>query len=347
MIYHKLGNTDINVSMICLGTMTWGEQNTQPEAFEQMDYALEEGVNFFDTAELYPVPPDAKTYTHTETILGNWLKDRKTRHKIFLASKIAGRSEALNWIRKGKNKFDGKNLTEALEGSLKRLSTDYLDLYQLHWPNRKTNYFGKLGYVHKNDPDEILIEETLGVLNKFLKEGKIRHYGLSNDTAWGIMNCIKKSDELSMPHPVSVQNPYNLLNRSYEVNNAEVSMREQIGLLAYSPLGFGVLSGKYLDGKHPTGSRMDVFSGHFNRYNSNPSSSATSKYIKVARKYHLSPAQMALSFVNSRPFVTSTIIGATSLNQLKENINSIKIKLSDETIKAIDSIHAEISNPAP
>jgi len=347
MIYNKLGSTDLDVSLICLGTMNWGEQNTQEEAFEQMDYALQSGINFFDTAELYPVPPKKETFAKTETILGNWFKSRNTRNKIILSTKIAGRSSNLEWIRGGKNKFDEKNITEAIEGSLKRLGTDYIDLYQLHWPNRKTNYFGNLGFTYEADPEEILIEDTLAILNKLLEQGKIRHYGLSNETAWGIMNCINKANELSMPLPVSIQNPYNLLNRSYEVGIAEISIREGSRLLAYSPMGFGVLSGKYLKGQKPVGSRLVVAAGHFNRYNSNAATSATNKYVKVAEKNNLSPAQMALSFVNTRPFVTSNIIGASNMDQLKENIGSIDVILSEEILKDINAIHADISNPAP
>jgi aryl-alcohol dehydrogenase-like predicted oxidoreductase len=338
------------VSQISLGTMTWGEQNTQEEAFEQMDYALEHGVQFFDTAELYPVPPKEDTYTKTETIIGNWFRATQKREQVVLASKVAGPHPNMYWIREGRNKFDKSNIIQALEGSLSRLQTDYIDLYQLHWPNRATNFFGRLGYTYPNSGQELLevsYQETLLTIQKLLQEGKIRYYGLSNETPWGMMTCFKIADELGMPRPISVQNPYSLLCRAYEIGNAEVSHREGIGLLAYSPLGFGVLSGKYLKGQKPKGSRLDVFSGHFGRYSSNPATSATNDYVRIAKKHDLSPSQMALAFVNQQPFCASTIIGATTMEQLQENIESIDVTLTDSILEEIESVHARISNPSP
>ncbi len=347
MEYNKLAHSDLKVSKICLGTMNWGDQNSFEEGFAQMDYALECGVNFFDTAELYPVPPKAETYSKTESCIGQWFKQSGKRKDVILASKIAGPGSHLHWIRNGESVFDEKNITEALEASLNRLQTDYIDLYQLHWPNRKTNFFGQLGYKHKPDPNEILIEESLKALQKCIQSGKIRYYGLSNETPWGFMNCLRKADELGMQRPISLQNPYSLLNRTYEIGNAEISLREHIGLLAYSPLGFGVLSGKYLKGQKPKGSRLDINSGHFKRYSSSESTSATNKYVQLASRYNLDPAQMALAYVNSRPFVSSNIIGASNMEQLKTNIESINITLNEEIIEGIEKVHTQIPNPAP
>lgn len=342
----QLGNTDINVTEICLGTMTWGQQNTQAEGFEQMDYALERGIDFFDTAELYPVPPMAETYTRTETIIGNWFKERGTRNKVFLASKIAGRAPNLHWIRDGQTKFNRETIRGALENSLNRLRTDYVDLYQLHWPERVTNFFGVLGYRHVDKEFTPLVEavETMGEL---IREGKIRHWGLSNETAWGTMKFLQIADQLNLPRPVTVQNPYSLLNRSYEVGLAEVSHREQIGLLAYSPLAFGVLSGKYIDGKDDKNSRLNLFGKHFSRYNNDEARAATREYMELARAHNLTPTQLALAFVTSRSFLTSNIIGATSMEQLKENIATAEVSLDKPLIKEIEKIHKRWSNPAP
>ncbi|MBF0429702.1 MAG: NADP(H)-dependent aldo-keto reductase [Fibrobacteria bacterium] len=347
MKYNKLGTSDIKVSEICLGTMTWGEQNTEEEAHQQLDFALEQGINFIDTAEIYPVPPKEETYTLTESILGNWIKKKHNRQEIILATKVAGRAPGMPWIRGGKNKFDRMNIEEAIDRSLERLQTDYIDLYQLHWPNRITNFFGELGYSPQNDPDEIPIAETLDILQKQVEKGKIRHFGLSNETPWGVMTCLREADKIGLAHPVSIQNPYNLLNRTFEIGNAEVAFREKVGLLAYSPLGFGVLSGKYLKGQKPSGSRMDNFKGHFVRYASDQATSATAKYVKLAERTGLKPAQMALAFVLSRPYVTSAIIGATSLGQLNENIKSKDVEISEELFKKLDAIHLDHPNPAP
>lgn len=346
MQYRKLGNTDLDVSVICLGTMTWGEQNSKQEAFAQMDYALEQGVNFFDTAELYSIPPKADSYGSTETIIGEWFKARANRDKVILASKIAGPGE--DWIphiRDGKTRFNKPNLTAALDNSLKRLQTDHIDLYQLHWPERKTNFFGKLGYQAEAD-HFTPIAETLQALQEQVDAGKIRYIGLSNETPWGVMSFLKVADELNLPRLVSVQNPYCLLNRSYEIGLAEVSYREQCGLLAYSPLGFGVLSGKYLHNQKPQGARITRWPD-YTRYSNPQAIKATEQYVALANQHGLDPAQMALAFVNSRPFLTSNIIGATNMEQLKSNIASIDLELSIDVLEAIDTIHHQTPNPGP
>jgi aryl-alcohol dehydrogenase-like predicted oxidoreductase len=346
MEYRELGNTGIDVSVICLGTMTYGEQNTEAEAFEQMDYALSAGINFFDTAELYAIPAKAETYGRTEEIIGNWLHARKNRDKIILASKIAGPGEGwVDHIRGGKTRYSRAHIEAALNGSLQRLKTDYLDLYQLHWPERKTNFFGQLGYDPKAD-SFTPIEETLGVLADLVQVGKIRHIGLSNETPWGVMQFLMAADKLGLPRIASIQNPYNLLNRSYEVGLAEISWREQCGLLAYSPLGFGVLSGKYLHGASPAGARLTLYPD-YTRYSSPQALSATEKYVELAKAHDLHPTQMALAYVNSRHFLTSTIIGATSMEQLKINIGSIEVHLADETLDEIEAIHTQLPNPSP
>jgi aryl-alcohol dehydrogenase-like predicted oxidoreductase len=327
--------------------MTWGQQNTEEEAHQQLGYALEQGINFIDTAEMYPVPPREGTYTLTEQYIGNWIKKSNNRKKIILATKVAGEAPNFTWIREGKNRLNRTNIEAALDGSLKRLRTDYIDLYQLHWPNRNTNDFGQLGFTAIEDPGEIPIEETLEVLKDQVEKGKIRHYGLSNETPWGIMNCIRQANRMGIAGPVSVQNPYSLVNRTFEVGNAEVAFREKVGLLAYSPLGFGVLSGKYGKGQKPAGSRLELFGGHFHRYSSNLAMSASTDYIKLAQNSGLKPVQMALAFVQSRPYVTSVIIGATSIDQLEENIGSVNILLSDEVMEKIEEIHQKKPNPAP
>jgi len=346
MEYRELGNTGTDVSVICLGTMTFGEQNTEAEAFEQMDYALAEGVNFFDTAELYSIPPKAETYGRTEEIIGNWFSARKNRDKVLLASKIAGPGEGwVDHIRAGKTRFNQAHIEAALNASLQRLNTDYLDLYQLHWPERKTNYFGPLGYVPEAD-SYTPIEETLEILAAQVKAGKIRYIGLSNETPWGVMQFLSVAERLDLPAIVSVQNPYSLLNRSYEVGLAEISWREQCGLLAYSPLGFGVLSGKYLHGASPAGARLTLYPD-YTRYSEHQAISATQDYVELAQAHDLNPAQMALAYVNTRPFLTSTIIGATNMEQLKSNIGSIEVHLSDETLGEIEAVHSRYPNPSP
>ena len=348
MEFAPLGQTEIKVSQICLGTMTWGEQNTKDDAFAQMDYAVSQGINFFDAAELYPISPNGETYGQTETIIGKWFKLRGNRQDIILTSKVAGPADGwLPHIRdETTRRLDRKNIEAAIEASLTRLQTDYLDLYQLHWPDRKTNFFGKLGYTHAPDDQPVAIEETLSVLNDLVKTGKVRHIGLSNETPWGVMRYIAAANQQAMPRVVSVQNPYNLLNRSYEIGLGEVSIREQCGLLAYSPLGFGVLSGKYIGGVRPEGARITKWPD-YNRYMNPQAIAATEAYVILATAHKLDPAQMALAFVNSRPFLTSTIIGATSMVQLKTNIDSINIRLSDDVLKGIEAIHQQHPNPAP
>lgn len=346
MQYRKLGSTDIDVSVICLGTMTWGEQNTQSEAFEQLDYALDNGVNFIDTAEMYPVPPMKETYSKTETIIGNWDKLHKSRDKIILASKVAGPSDVMNYIRDKKNRLDETNIISACEDSLKRLKVDYIDLYQLHWPNRSTNFFGQRSYTHNENEDFIALDETLEALNKLVKQGKVREIGVSNETPWGLMTYLEKSNSLKLPRVQSVQNPYNLLNRSYEIGMSEISIREKAGLLAYSPLAFGVLSGKYLGGKKPAGARLTKWD-RFSRYNSEVATDATTKYVELAQRFEIDPAQMALAFVNQQRFVTANIIGATTMEQLKSNIASIDINLNSEILLEIEKIQSIIPNPCP
>jgi aryl-alcohol dehydrogenase-like predicted oxidoreductase len=345
MEFRKLGQTDIDVSVICLGTMTWGEQNTEQEAHQQLDFALDRGVNFIDTAEMYPVPPMPETYTRTEEYIGRWDKLKTQRDKIVLATKVVGKADWAAYIRNGQACLNRENIRAALEASLKRLGTDYIDLYQLHWPDRSTNFFGQLGYQHV-DEDFTAIEETLVACDELVKEGKVRHFGLSNETPWGTMSYLSLSKAKNLTRMVSVQNPYSLLNRTYEVGMAEISHREQCGLLAYSPLGFGVLSGKYLNNQHPENARLTIFD-RFTRYTNPLAIKATEKYCDIAKEHGLSPVQMALAFVNSRPFLTSNIIGATKMDQLEENIASIDVKLSDEILSEIEAVHQEIPNPAP
>ena len=345
MNYRKLGNTDLKVSTICLGTMTWGEQNTQDEGFKQMDYALDQGINFFDTAELYAIPPRKETYGKTEEIIGNWFKKKNNRSKVILATKISG--PGLNWIRGGGNQYDKKNLNEAVNQSLKRLQTDYIDLYQLHWPERKSNYFGKLGYEHKDDNKWNNFEDILISLNEIIKSGKINYVGLSNETAWGLSKFLEISKLKNLPKVVSVQNPYNLLNRTYEVGLAETSIRENSGLLAYSPLASGILSGKYRNGSLPEGSRMKLFGDRFPRYKTKNSINAVEEYYKIAKMHNLNLAQMSLKFCELQPFMTSVIIGATTMEQLKTDTESVNVNLSDEVVKQINEVQKIYTNPCP
>jgi aryl-alcohol dehydrogenase-like predicted oxidoreductase len=342
----QLGNTDIQVSILCLGTMTWGEQNTETEAFEQLDYALDAGINFIDTAELYPVPAIAETYAETEKIIGNWLRQRENRDKVILATKVAGRADWLPYIRDGKTCFDRNNIETALNASLKRLGTDYIDLYQLHWPDRKTNFFGRRGFEFDATDQPVPIIETLQIMADLVKSGKIRHYGLSNETPWGAMSFVKLAEQLDLPKPVSIQNAYNLLNRSYEVGLSEISHHETMGLLAYSPLAFGVLSGKYLHAAQPDGARLTLFK-QFDRYNDDIANEATQGYVNIAKKHGLDPAQMALAYINSRSFLTSNIIGATSMEQLRSNIASAEIELGSAVLSEIEAIHQSIPDPCP
>ena len=349
MKYRKLGNTNIDVSVICLGTMTFGEQNTQEEAFDQMDYSVEKGVNFFDTAELYAVMPRKETYGKTEEIIGNWFKVKKNRHKIILASKVASKSVGgLQWIREGSTNlgFDKKNINTAIDDSLKRLKTDYIDLYQLHWPERKVPSFGTLDFKYDpNDNEWTQIEEVLDNLQSLIKAGKVRYVGLSNETPWGVMKFLQIANEKKLPRMVSIQNVYSLVNRVFDIANSEVSIREKCGLLAYSPLAGGRLSGKYIGNKKPKNARYTLWPRRFSRHNTKRGEVAIESYFKIAKKYGIAPSTFANAFVNDRPFVTSNIIGATSISQLKENIDSINIKLSSEILNEIENIHLSDPNP--
>ncbi|MGC6431906.1 MAG: aldo/keto reductase [Jejuia sp.] len=346
MKYTTIPGTDIKVSKICLGTMTWGNQNTQDEGFEQMDYALDQGVNFFDTAELYPVPANAETYAETERIIGNWFEARGNRDKVILATKICGPGAYTAHVRT--TGFSTDALEEALHNSLKRLKTDYIDVYQLHWPERQTNFFGQRDYKHNpNDPWEDNFNEVLQTLDGFVKEGKIREVGISNETSWGVMRYLEESKTNNLPRVRTIQNPYSLLNRTFEGDLAELSLREGIGLLAYSPLASGSLSGKYIGGKLPKNSRFDLFPRFAGRYNSPQALEATEKYSEIAKAHGLTLTQMALAFINQQPFLTGNIIGATTMEQLKENIGSIDIDLSEEIISRINEVHGAIPNPAP
>lgn len=346
MKYKKLGHTDIDVSVICLGTMTWGEQNTAEEAFKQLDYAVAHGVNFIDTAELYAIPPKASTYGETERIIGQWLSTRRQRDDLVLASKVAANStDWVKHIRQGP-RLNRAHLTQALEDSLSRLQTDYLDLYQIHWPARSTNYFGQAGMSALVQESVESIEETLGVLNDFVQQGKVRYIGISNETPWGLMEYLRPAERHHWPVVQSIQNPYNLLNRTFEIGLSEMALREQVGLLAYSPLGFGALSGKYLNGTATANARMNLFPD-YQRYFTPNGIKATQAYAQLAHDYQLSPASLALAFVNSRPFLTANIIGATTMEQLEENIASIEIELSEQLLSAIDAIHTQLFNPCP
>jgi aryl-alcohol dehydrogenase-like predicted oxidoreductase len=350
MEYRKLGDSDVKVSAIGLGTMTWGEQNTEGEAHAQIDYALDHGVNLIDTAEMYPVPPIADTQGSTERFIGSWLaKHPSAREKIVLATKIAGPARQPHnprHIRGEQNQFDRNNLTQALHDSLKRLQTDYIDLYQLHWPDRSTMTFGRPTYPWIDDEYTVPIEETLSVLGEFVKAGKIRHVGVSNETPWGVAQFLRAAERLGLPRIVSIQNPYSLLNRTFELGLSEFSHRERIGLLAYSPLAFGWLSGKYEGGARPAGARITLYE-RFQRYSKPQAVRATSAYVALAARYGLSPAQFALAFVNSRPFLTSNLIGATSLDQLRENIASIDVRLPEAAFAEIDALYETQPNPAP
>ena len=344
MNYKKLGNTDLDVSTICLGTMTWGEQNTQDEAFEQMDFALSNGVNFWDTAELYAVPPRKETYGDTEEIIGNWFEKTKKRKEVILATKVAG--PARNYLRNGENSFTGPNLESALNNSLKRLKTDYVDLYQLHWPERNVNNFGRLGYVHK-EKDWNQFEDVLGELNKYIKAGKIRYVGLSNETPWGALNYLRLSKDKNLPRMMSIQNPYSLLNRSYEVGLAEVSIREKIGCLAYSPLASGYLTGKYRNKNFPKGSRMERDFDFWTRYRKPNTEAAVELYFKICEKHNLNMTQMSIKFCEIQEFMTSVIIGATTMEQLKSDIESVNVNLSNDVIEEINQVQTIYPNPCP
>ena len=348
MNYKSLGRSDIKVSTIGLGTMTWGEQNSEREAFEQMDYAQDAGVNFFDTAELYPVPPSGKTRGETSRIIGRWIKNKRNRNKIIIADKIVGRS-GMDWFREDseQTRLNKSQISFALDRSLKDLDTDYIDLYQLHWPDRPINVFSGLEYVHKETEENNTILEVIETLEESIKKGKIRSFGISNETPWGTSEYLKFSARKKLSRVVSIQNPYNLLNRSFEVGLSEISIRENVGLLAYSPLASGTLSGKYLDGKLPEGSRLKLFGNRYPRYRTPNSENAIKEYIKIANTYNLDPCQMAIKFCEIKPFVTSVLIGATKMDQLKLNIDSINIELNDKILEDINKVQLVYSNPCP
>ena len=344
MQYGPLGHSGLKVSRICLGTMTFGEQNTEAEAHAQLDYAFSRGVNFIDTAEMYPVPCNQETQGRTEQCIGTWFAKSGQRDRVILATKVSGPGMQ-PYLRNGPQ-LTPDHIRAALEASLRRLQTDYIDLYQVHWPARNTNFFGNLGYRHSSEDQATPIEDTYACLAEAVEQGKVRSIGVSNETPWGIMQYQMLAQARAWPGVVSVQNPYNLLNRTYEIGMAEVSHRENVGLLAYSPLGFGVLTGKYLDGNAPANARMSRFK-QFDRYSNDQAVQATRAYADLARQCGLTPAGMALAFVNSRPFVTASIIGATSLEQLREDIDSIDLDLSEETLEKIEQLHSRQPNPSP
>ena len=347
MEYRQLGKTNLQVSKICLGTMTWGQQNSEAEAHEQMDYALTQGINFFDTAELYAVPSRKENSGLTEKYIGTWFKKSKKRQNVILATKISGYRPDLNFIRNHQLEYSKKQIHAACEGSLKRLKTDYVDIYQLHWPQRKTNFFGQLGYRH--DPNDTWEDDFLDILQTIgdlVKAGKIRHFGLSNETPWGLMHVIRLAEKQGLPVPVSVQNPYNLLNRTFEIGLAECAIREKCGLLAYSPLGFGLLSGKFHKKTDTPNDRINQFK-NLARYNSPLSWNGTEQYLALAEKHGLTLVELALAFVTQQAFTTSNIIGATTMAQLKENIKTAELVLSADILAEIDAIHKQIPNPAP
>ncbi|TLS77139.1 NADP(H)-dependent aldo-keto reductase [Mariprofundus erugo] len=346
MIYRKLGSSDLDVPAIALGTMTWGEQNSQQEAFAQMDYALDQGINFFDTAELYAIPPRAETYGRTEEIIGAWFKKTGRRNDVILASKVCGPTGWCPHIRDGKARLNKEHIITACEASLKRLNSDHIDLYQTHWPDRNTNFFGKPGYTHMGNESFTPIEETLEAMQRLVEQGKVRHIGISNETPWGVMQHLHLAETRKLPRITSIQNPYSLLNRSFEIGLAEIACREKTGLLAYSPLAFGVLSGKYLHGQRPEGARLTLFE-RYGRYSGHEAELATACYVDIAAKHGLSPSVMALAFILRQPFVSSVIIGATTMAQLKENISSHDVRLSDACIADIELVQKRYPNPAP
>jgi aryl-alcohol dehydrogenase-like predicted oxidoreductase len=342
MKYKKLANTNLDVSLISLGTMTYGEQNTEAEAHEQLDYSIANGVNLIDTAEMYAIPPKQETQGLTEKIIGTWLVKRKDREKIHIATKVAG--PGMEYLRDG-SRLSKKHIFQAVDDSLKRLQTDYIDLYQVHWPERKSNYFGRLGYEYSDDMG-VSIEETLEAMTDLVKSGRVRYIGISNETPWGTNRYLNIAKEKSMERIVTIQNPYSLLNRIYEVGLAEISQHENVGLLAYSPLGFGQLTGKYIN-KTEKNSRLGLFGDWFTRYSNDECLQAVEKYLKIADKYNLSLTHLALAFVNTRPFVTSNIIGATTMEQLKENIDSVNIEITENMLEDINQVHSSQPNPAP
>ena len=349
MKFRKLGHTDIDVSLICLGSMTWGEQNSKEDAFRQLDYAVEHGINFIDTAEMYAIPPRKETYGLTECYLGDWLSKHSHRHALTIATKVLGRADRFSYARphlhNGETRLDRQSILQACDASLKRLKTDYIDVYQLHWPDRQVNIFGQLGYQFNPDDDPIPLLESLQTMEELVQSGKIRYIGLSNESPWGTMECLRLAEKHSLPRVVSVQNPYNLLNRSYEFGMAEISCLEKIGLLAYSPLAMGVLTGKYENGARPKGSRMQLFGDYFTKYISTDVMNIVDQYVAIAREFGLDPAIMAHGFVNQQAFTTSNIIGATSTQQIRTAIDSVNTILSDQLLLSISKIHSKHPHP--
>ncbi|OKP26270.1 NADP(H)-dependent aldo-keto reductase [Serratia fonticola] len=346
MQYHRIPHSSLEVSVLGLGTMTFGEQNSEADAHAQLDYALAAGINLIDTAEMYPVPPRPETQGLTEQYIGSWIKARGNRDKIVLASKVSGPIRGNDAGIRPQQALDRKNIRAALDASLKRLNTDYLDLYQLHWPQRTTNCFGKLNYQYTDEKATIPLLETLEALTEQVRAGKIRYIGVSNETPWGVMRYLQLAEKHELPRIVSIQNPYSLLNRSFEIGLAEISQHEGIELLAYSSLAFGTLSGKYLNGAKPAGARNTLFS-RFTRYSSAQSHAAIAEYVALAKKHGLDPSQMALAFVRQQPFVASTLLGATTLEQLKMNIDSFDVVLNEEVLQALEEIHSRFTIPAP
>ena len=342
MKYKKLSNTELEVSLLCLGTMTYGEQNSEKEAHEQLDYSIANGINFIDTAEMYAIPPKEETQGKTEEIIGTWLSKRKDREKIILATKVAG--PGMEYLRGG-SRLSRKHVMQAADESLKRLQTDYIDLYQVHWPERKSNFFGRLGYEY-SDEMGVSIEETLEAMSDLVKSGKVKYIGISNETPWGTNMYLQLAKDAGYKKIVSIQNPYSLLNRIYEVGLAEISQHEGVGLLAYSPLGFGQLTGKYIN-KTDENTRLGLYGDWFTRYSNQNCLDAVREYSKIADKHNISLTHLALAFVNTRPFVTSNIIGATTMNQLKENIESVNIDLNEEILEELNEVHSNRPNPAP
>jgi len=346
MQYREIPHSDLRVSLIGLGTMTWGEQNTEAEGHEQMDYALEQGVNLFDVAEMYPVPPRAETCHETERIIGTWFASRGTRDQVILATKVVGPGPHVSHIRGGTARLDRKNIEEAVEGSLRRLQTDRIDLYQLHWPDRPVPLFGGRDYSPPKNDDSVALEETLSVLADLREAGKIRHVGLSNETPWGTMKCLHLAETKALPRMITIQNSYNLLNRCFDGGLSEICHYEGVRLLAYSPLAFGRLSGKYRNGAQPEGARLTLWE-RFARYNGPNSDAAVEEYVRIAQEAGLDPAQMALAWINARPHVASNLIGATTMEQLRANIASVDIELPGEVRKAIETVHHRYPNPCP
>ncbi|WP_456296156.1 NADP(H)-dependent aldo-keto reductase [Vibrio sp. AK197] len=340
----KLPHSTLEISKLCLGTMTFGEQNTQDDAFRQLDYALERGINFIDTAEMYPVPPKAETQGLTEEYIGNWLEKSGKREKVVLATKVSG-PRSVPYIRDNLS-LDRRNIHQAIDDSLRRLKTDYVDLYQLHWPQRQTNTFGKLNYPTPEGKEEVTLIESLEALSELVKAGKIRYIGVSNETPWGVMTLLRLAEKHDLPRIVSIQNPYSLVNRSFEVGLSEISHFEGVELLAYSPLAMGMLTGKYANGARPAGARLTLFE-RFQRYSKPQGVAAAQAYVDLAQEFGLDPAQMALAFVNQRPFVASTILGATTMQQLKANIDSLDVQLNQELLQKIEEISTVYSNPCP